>query len=190
MVFTKIQVCIYDQKEFNLCKDYYKDHHVLEIIYGNIFNEVMDCMITAGNSFGLMDGGIDGSTNYFFNMIEKRVQDKILKEWRGELPVGASLIFETPENKNFKFLCYTPTMRVPSNVAKTQNTYYSMRGALIECEKYDIKTITVPLLCRGVGCMHPEKILHQIKHAYETFINPTKRDWKDISYDQGVLFSV
>lgn len=190
MVFTKIQVCIYDQKEYNIYKDYYKNHDVLEIIYGNIFNQKMDCMITAGQSYGMMDGGIDGHTNYFFDRIEKKIQQEILLKWKGELPIGGSIILNTPENSNFRYLCYSPTMRVPCNVAKTQNAYYAMRGALIECEKYDIKTIITPLLCRGVGCMDPEKILHQIKHAYETFINPTKRDWRDISYEHGNLMYV
>lgn len=189
MVFQKIKVVILDQKEYNLYADYFKGHEVLEIVYGNIFNCKADCMITAGQSFGMMDGGIDGHTNYFFNMIEKKVQNEIIEKWKGELPVGASLILDTPDNSNFKYLCYCPTMRVPCNVSKTQNAYYSMRGALVECDKYNIETIVTPLLCRGVGCMHPEKILHQIRHAYETFNNPTKRDWKDISYDQGVLFS-
>ena len=189
MTFTKIQICIYNQIEFNKYKTYFKNHPVLEIVYGNIFNYKADCMITAGQSFGMMDGGIDGDTNYFFGMIEKRVQDNILQHWRGELPVGVSLVLDTPDNSNFKYLCYTPTMRIPCNVAKTNNAYYAFRGALIECSKYDIKTIVTPLLAHGIGCIDTKTILDHFKHAYDTFMNPTLRNWHAIGKDNAILMN-
>lgn len=177
----KITVFIYDQKEYKQWKDFYNNHQVLNIEYGNIFNTYADCLVTAGNSYGMMDGGIDGHVNYFFDGIEKRVQQKILKQWYGELPVGASLVFETPNNQHFKHLCYAPTMRTPMNVSLTNNAYLAMRGALVQCAKYpSIKTIAVPMLCRGVGCMSCENILRQIRHAYSTFVYPTPRKWSAI----------
>lgn len=187
-MIEKVRVFIYNQEEYRTNKDAYANHPILEIEYGNIFNHKSDCLITAGNSYGMMDGGIDGTVNCFFDMIEERVQDKIMRKWYGELPVGCSLVFDTSSNNKFKYLCYSPTMRIPGNVVKSINAYHAMRGALIECSKYkDIKSISVPLLCRGVGCMQPEEVLHQIKHAFETFTNPTKREWHAINDDYFTL---
>lgn len=189
MTFTKIKVFIYDEKEYKKYKSVFDGHPVLQVCYGNVFNESADCFITCGQSYGMMDGGIDGHTNYFFDRIERRVQDKINTKWRGELPVGASIVLATPTNAKYKHLCYAPTMRVPMNVAKTNNAYLAMRGALVECskKKYQIKTIVVPLLCRGVGRMPCKKILDQILHAYNTFVRPTPRIWKEITKDADVL---
>lgn len=183
-----ITVFIYDHIEYKQWKDYYGGHPILKIAYGNIFNHKADCFVTAGNSYGMCDGGIDGYMNYFFDMIEKRVQDEIMRQWRGELPVGASIVFDTPNNSHFKYMCYAPTMRVPMNVVGSINAYLAMRGALVECSKYkDIKTIAVPMLCRGVGRMSCEDILKQIKHAYDTFANPTPRNWRAITQESQTI---
>lgn len=180
-MIKKIKVYIYDQKEYEQHKNYYKDHQVLEICYGNIFNDRSDAFVTAGNSYGMCDGGIDGHMNYFFDYIEKRIQNAILQEWHGELPVGVSMLFPTPENRNFRYLCYAPTMKVPHPVPYSINAYLAMRGALVACSKNeDIETIAVPLLCHGVGEMPVTKILQQIQHAYDTFVNPVQRHWKEI----------
>lgn len=185
---ANINVFIYDQQEYKEWKNFYNDHPIISINYGNIFNYSADCMVTAGQSYGMMDGGIDGHTNYFFDMIESRVQSAIIDKWRGEIPVGAAIVLPTPQNQKFKYLCYAPTMRVPMNVATTINAYLAMRGALVECSKYpDIKTIAVPMLCRGVGRMACKDILTQIRHAYDTFTNPTPRDWGAITIESMKL---
>ena len=73
-----VHVHIYDQCEYEKHKDYYNDCDNLQIHYGNIFNFKADALVTAGNSFGMMDGGIDGAVAYFFKDIEQRVQKKII----------------------------------------------------------------------------------------------------------------
>jgi hypothetical protein len=47
--------------------------------------------------------------------------------------------------------------------------------------------MALPLLCRGTGLMDIKTILHQIKHAYDTFSTPTERDWKSISQESQKL---
>src|SRR5689334_11513044 len=55
-----------------------------------------DCMVSAANSFGLMDGGVDAAITRFFGYaLVERVQQRILDEYLGEQPVGTSLIVET-----------------------------------------------------------------------------------------------
>src|SRR6266704_2725646 len=55
-----------------------------------------DCVATAGNSFGLMDAGMDLAVLKFFGMhIQERIQNKILEDFCGEQPVGSAFLVET-----------------------------------------------------------------------------------------------
>jgi O-acetyl-ADP-ribose deacetylase (regulator of RNase III) len=189
-MFQKISIFILNRVEYEKYKYFFKGHPVLEIHYGNIFNHKADCIVTAGQSFGMMDGGIDGCVNYFMGMIEPKVQETILNEWQGELPVGMSILIDTPNNTHYKFLCYAPTMRIPCDVSNSTNAYLAFRGALIACSKVSrIQHMVCPLLCGGIGNMPTETILNQMKHAFDTFMNPTKRNWKDINNDHKLLLA-
>ena len=64
-------------------------------IYQGYFESIpeYDCMVSAANSFGLMDGGIDLAISQFFGWeLQERVQNRIIREWYGEQPVGTSMI--------------------------------------------------------------------------------------------------
>src|SRR5882757_5106525 len=55
-----------------------------------------DCVATAGNSFGLMDAGMDLAVLKFFGQqIQEKVQKRILDDYCGEQPVGTAFIVET-----------------------------------------------------------------------------------------------
>ena len=55
-----------------------------------------DCMVSAANSFGLMDGGVDLAITRFFGVpLMERVQAHILQEYLGEQPIGTSFIIDT-----------------------------------------------------------------------------------------------
>src|ERR1051325_1781415 len=55
-----------------------------------------DCVATAGNSFGLMDAGMDLAVCRFFGIdLQERIQNRILEEYCGEQPVGTAFIVET-----------------------------------------------------------------------------------------------
>ena len=85
-----------------------------------------DCMVSAGNSFGLMDGGVDLAIIRYFGIdLMDRVQEYILQEFRGEQPVGTSFIVET-QHPQHPFLAHTPTMRVPMEITHTDNIYNAM----------------------------------------------------------------
>lgn len=153
----------------------------------DIFKVSCDCLVTAGNSFAMMDGGIDGDVNYFFDYIESRVQESIITHWAGELPVGVSVILPT-FYKEIPYLCYAPTMRMPIVCPHTINAYLAMRGALIECMKNtDILTISVPLLCQGVGQMDPSIIIGQINAAYISVKTPPQRDWFSLKAAKPII---
>jgi O-acetyl-ADP-ribose deacetylase (regulator of RNase III) len=75
-----------------------------------------DCVVTAGNSFGLMDAGMDlAVVRYFGRIVMERVQERILREYLGEQHVGTSIIVPTG-NLDHPFVAHSPTMRVPMNI--------------------------------------------------------------------------
>ncbi len=167
-------------------------HPGVTVVHGDIFAcKQADCLVTAGNSFGMMDGGIDGLVNYQFGMIEGRVQGEIMRgQWRGELPVGAAIVLPVVPTMHLAFthLCYAPTMRTPRPVAKTANAYLAARAALVACSAFpEIRVIAMPLLCHGVGGMDAADVILQVRHAWDTFHQPTERDWSAINYDEAIL---
>ena len=56
-----------------------------------------DCVVAAGNSYGIMDGGIDAAIRERFPRVEQRVQDRIRREYHGYQPVGTSIIVPTDD---------------------------------------------------------------------------------------------
>ena len=78
-----------------------------------------DCMVSAANSFGIMDGGVDAAITAFFGtQVMRRVQQAVVDRYLGEQPVGTSMIVETGHKKH-PFLALTPTMRVPMPISRT-----------------------------------------------------------------------
>jgi O-acetyl-ADP-ribose deacetylase (regulator of RNase III) len=80
-------------------------------------------MVSAANSFGLMDGGVDAAIAQFFGYaLQERGQQRFLDEFLGEQLVVTSLIVETGHPKH-PFIAHTPTMRVPMHIAHTDHVY-------------------------------------------------------------------
>src|SRR6187399_1378897 len=81
--------------------------------------EPHDCFVTAGNAFGIMTAGIDAAVvRRFGAAFMRRVQDRILAEYRGEQPVGTAFVIETGDD-TLPFVAHAPTMRVPGSIAGT-----------------------------------------------------------------------
>ena len=133
--------------------------------------EEFDCIVTAANSFGLMDGGIDGAINRFFGGdLEARVQAYIIKNFCGEQPVGTSFILPT-HNTDHPYLAHTPTMRSPMVIAGTDNTYDALRAALLAVrEKNKEEKLIRTLLCPGLGTA-----IGQMAAAWRNFSTPPEK---------------
>lgn len=164
---------------------------------------VFDCMVSAANSFGLMDGGVDGAIIHYFGIgLMQRVQAHILNEYLGEQPVGTSFIIETG-NEAHPFLAHTPTMRVPMEIAHTDNVYLAMWAMLRAVHHHNrraarpIQTVACPGLGTLTGHVPPSEAARQMALAYRNYLNPPQRiDWpyadlrqKAIGYggDYGLL---
>jgi O-acetyl-ADP-ribose deacetylase (regulator of RNase III) len=155
-----------------------------------------DCLVSAANSFGLMDGGIDlAITNFFGDQLQQRVQKHILSEFYGEQPVGTSFIIET-KHSQFPFLAHTPTMRVPMPIWGTDNIYVAMAAMLKAVANFNkmseikIKKVACPALGMGIGKVSPKQGAKQMALAYHNFKNvPKSLNWKHAhQIQEGVIY--
>ncbi|MCU0445487.1 MAG: macro domain-containing protein [Microscillaceae bacterium] len=140
-----------------------------------------DCMVSAANSFGLMDGGVDLAIIRFFGIeLQNRVQAVILEDYLGEQPVGTSFIVETQHSKH-PYLAHTPTMRVPLPITRTDNVYLAMAAMLKAVYRHNqnqtdkIKSVACPGLGTATGKVSPNEAALQMFLAYKNFKNPPKK---------------
>jgi len=135
-------------------------------------------MVSAGNSFGLMDGGVDAAiVKYFGPQLMERVQHKILTEYLGEQNLGSSFIIETKHHIH-PFLAHTPTMRVPQNMSGHDTVYRAMWAMLLAVHKHNqskpeklIKIIACPGLGTLTAGVEPEDASRQMSLAYKHFLS-------------------
>lgn len=144
-----------------------------------------DCMVSAANSFGLMDGGVDGAiTRYFGAQLQERVQQHILDVYLGEQPVGTSFIISTghPEHP---YLAHTPTMRVPMVITDIDVVYRAMWAMLIAVHNHNrhserpIRTIACPGLGTATGRVPLVDAARLMAQAYRHYLErPTAITWE------------
>jgi O-acetyl-ADP-ribose deacetylase (regulator of RNase III) len=151
----------------------------VEVVNG-VFQELpeFDCMISAANSFGIMDGGVDLAIVQFFGRnLERRVRQRILTEWHGEQPVGTSMIVETGHARH-PFLAHTPTMRVPRRIDGTDAPYRAMWAMLLAVHRHNqsgtppIRAVACPGLGTGVGHVPFPDAARQMALAWRNFLHP------------------
>ncbi|WP_324616299.1 macro domain-containing protein [Lusitaniella coriacea] len=137
-----------------------------------------DCMVSAGNSFGLMDGGVDLAIIRYFGLdLMDRVQDYILQDFRGEQPIGTSFIVRTG-HPHHPFLAHTPTMRVPMSISQTDNVYQAMWAMLLavwhhnQKEEQKIHIVACPGLGTATGKVPFHRAAKQMALAYKNFLHP------------------
>ncbi len=144
-----------------------------------------DCMVSAANSFGLMDGGVDAAITRFFDVgLMLHVQKRIIDEWRGEQPVGTSMIVET-DNPKHPYIAHTPTMQVPEDISQTRNVYNAMWAMLLAVHNHNktnerkIEVVACPGLGTLTGRVSAGRAAHQMSWAYRNFLNPpTRISWE------------
>lgn len=183
-----------------LCNEWKKSfegYEEVEIVNG-YFEELeeFDCMVSAANSFGLMDGGVDYAIiKYFGTDLEKRVQQRIIEKYRGEQPVGTSMIVETNHAKH-PFIAHTPTMRVPLKITRTDNVYKAMFAMLLSVHHHNIEVensvkINVVACCglgTATGRVSEEEAARQMQLAYKNFKNPPSIiNWNYVSQRQNEI---
>ena len=133
-------------------------HPEVQIVCGRFESlPAFDCIVTAANSFGLMDAGIDRAVVKFFGeSVMHCVQKRILDDYLGEQPIGTCLLIPT-ENARYPFVAHSPTMRVPQNISGTDNIYLAMWATLTTIHRHNrteakkIDVVACPALGTGTG---------------------------------------
>jgi O-acetyl-ADP-ribose deacetylase (regulator of RNase III) len=158
------------------------------VVYESITQTRMPCVITAGQSFGEMNGGVDGIVNSFLSSydssgeyVQARVKRAIQLECGGELGVGQCLAVGTAHPR-VRTLLYTATMRVAEPVSDTLNAYLAFRAALVQAAKSDVRGVASPLFCTGDGEMPVGRACRQMRAAYDSIVfgNDVQRaTWTD-----------
>ena len=75
-----------------------------------------DVVVTSGNSFGLMDGGVDLAVAQTWPGIEGRIQTRIAQLYGPEMPIGTALRAKVANSPN---VIYVPTMQIPMEIVGT-----------------------------------------------------------------------
>jgi len=126
-------------KEFcDVVRWQFRSHPEVQVVCGRFEDlPAFDCVVTAGNSFGLMDAGMDLAVVRFFGRhVMERIQKQILDDYLGEQPVGTCIIVKT-DHPTHPFVAHAPTMRVPMNIQGTDHVYLAMWAALTAVHRHN-----------------------------------------------------
>jgi len=143
------------------------------IIYcDDFFAPETDCVVSPANSFGFMDGGLDGViTKRLGNQTQTNVKESISKRPMKELLVGEAILIETT-NQEIPYCISAPTMRVPMILKNTPNVYLASKAIFnllldIQSVGLPINRVTISGLGTGVGRVPYEICAKQMKKAYD-----------------------
>jgi len=140
-----------------------------------------DCFVTAANSFGIMNAGIDAAVIRFHGRdLMLRVQSRIMDEYLGEQPIGTSFI-ESTGNPDYPFIAHSPTMRVPGSIEGTDKVYAATWASLVAVYRHkaanesQIETIVFPAMGAGFGGVPFTEVARQMAVAYKHYLDPPHR---------------
>jgi O-acetyl-ADP-ribose deacetylase (regulator of RNase III) len=139
---------------------------------------VYDCVATAGNSFGLMDAGMDLAVVKFFGtQLMELIQKRILEDYLGEQPVGTCIIVPSGHSSH-PYVAHAPTMRIPMNISGTDHVYLATWAVLTAVHRHNrdsalkIRILACPAFGTGTGGVQPLEAGVQMRLAYEHFRRP------------------
>lgn len=157
----------------------FRAHPEVEVVLGKFEDlPAYDSVLTPGNSFGLMDAGMDlAVVRHFGRHVMDLIQQRILNDHLGEQPVGTCIIVPTGHPAH-PFVAHAPTMRVPMNICGTDHVYLALWATLTAVHRHNqtearkIHHLVCPGLGTGTGGMDPLEAGLQMCLAYEHFLNP------------------
>jgi O-acetyl-ADP-ribose deacetylase (regulator of RNase III) len=174
----------------------------VEVVFQRFEDTDFDCVVSAANSFGLMDGGVDQCITDLFGVeMMHRVQRMVIDKYAGEQPVGTSEIVAggfknlkegdiVTKTEKMQFVAHTPTMRVPRDVMGSDNAYRAMKAALLAVKAHNrmvdlgqmsesrINSVVTPGLATLTGRIPYDKAAKQMALATYHVMNPPNMiDW-------------
>lgn len=149
-----------------------------------------DAVVSPANSFGFMDGGIDAVYTHVFGFgLEARLQQLLVAEHGGELPIGSAVIVETG-SPQIPWCISAPTMRVPEAVPNSVNAYLAFRAALRAVLAHNaaghppIRRVLCPGLATTTGQMPVDRCASQMRVAWDYVVGgaaPERMTWRHVA---------
>jgi len=134
----------------------------------------VDAWVTAGNSYGQMDGGVDRAVAEHIPGIQSAVWKAIATHARGYLPVGSALVVGT--GAATPWLVYAPTMRIPMSLrgpleSAVHDAFWAALVAVVRHnhavdEQQRIRSIACPGFGTGFGRVDPGRAAQLMATAY------------------------
>jgi len=134
---------------------------------GDFFSLPTKCIVSPGNSFGFMDGGLDAAIiERVGKKTEENVRKVIAEEFNGEILVGQAVLIAT-EYPEIPFCICAPTMRVPMSIRESVNVYLASKAIFrILMQWPEIKTVSISGLGTGFGNVPESLCAKQMYMAY------------------------
>jgi O-acetyl-ADP-ribose deacetylase (regulator of RNase III) len=182
------------------------DLDFVTVHHGSILDVDCDAVVSPANSYGFMDGGIDGLYMWHFgNEIQMRVRHQIFDHHHGEIIVGQADVVAT-ENVRIPYLIFAPTMRVPMNLNETVNPYLAARAIFLlvmhgsfrsgkhagQKISEHVETIAFPGLGTGTGKVNFNTCAYQVRSAIDDIILEQyrmPRSWAEASERHQLLYT-
>lgn len=153
-------------------RESFSAHPEIEVLCADLLSVAKHCIVSPANSFGFMDGGIDAAYLAFFGLpLQQKVQAAIARRPEGMLPVGASLVVKTG-NERIPYLIVAPTMETPGEVPAT-HAGRALRAVLRLADAHP--EITTDIYCPGLatftGRADPQEAAQNMLEAYKHWKN-------------------
>lgn len=151
-------------------QQYFNNVKNINIVTGD-FQDFMkkhkvDCIVSPGNSKGIMMGGYDlAITDYFGLDLTKNVQAYIRKKYKGCQPVGTAFIIDIPKTK--MQLIHCPTMKEPSVIKDPKVVKDCMIAVLQEANKNKIDSVVIPAFGGFTGRVNPYDLAKLMFEGYK-----------------------
>lgn len=152
----------------NAWNEVFSDFDDVEIVYSD-FEQFMqthevDCVVSPGNSHGVMAGGYDRALSEYFGWdLTKRVQAYIIQNFKGQQPVGSSFIIST--GKAGINLIHTPSMINPSRIQDPEVVYQCSKSTLKVAKQNNVSAIVLPAFGGACGGLAPDVIAEKMHRA-------------------------
>lgn len=155
-------------------------------VFRGKFEEVLEpwkYIVSPGNSYGLMDGGIDQQyLNYFGEDLQSKVQERIMNHYSGEQPVGTAFIIPARTDPYYIMLVHAPTMRYPMELVGSlqENVFWAARAVFAELEAYPggseaVPRVLIPGMGTGAGHVPYEVAAQLMRLAWDNVVAATHR---------------
>ncbi len=194
LMLKKIVLCDLSQEVVAALATAFKGESAVTVRHGDILKARYRAIVSPGNSFGDMGGGLDKAIDdYSGGRAQKLVVAAIRDRFLGEMPVGSAFVL--PLNlRRVPYLVVAPTMRVPGSVAGTLNAYLAFRAALLAVrahgasgEKPIIDSLAVSGLCTGVGGLSASDAAVQMLAAFRSV---ARGQWREVRHPAMAPFAL